>query len=318
MTDSIAIHRELAEEASKAVPQRNLWTDAVHRFVRNKAALIAFIFIIFIILASIFGPVISPYPYTKQDLFNVSQPPTWDHWFGTDALGRDYLTRIMMGGRTAFLVATMVTGIAALMGVIVGSISAYKSGFTDSVLMRFTEVIMSFPSVLLAMFIAGTVRPQIARLTAGSEWLSRSAMIDYITVFGALAMVGWPYYARLIRGQILTLRETDYIEAERMMGASTWRIIKSHLLPNAIGPVIIAVSAAFGGAMLLESSLSFLGIGIRPPGASWGNMISESLVTWRQQPFLLAMPGIVLSIVVLAFSFLGDGLNDALNPRGRK
>src|SRR6476620_9621553 len=156
MTDSIAIHRELAEEASKAVPQRNLWTDAAHRFIHNRAALIAFIFIIFIILASVFGPVISPYPYTKQDLFNVSSPPSWDHWFGTDALGRDYLTRIMMGGRTAFLVATMVTGIAALMGIIVGSISAYKGGFTDSLLMRGTEVIMSFPSVLLAMFIAGT------------------------------------------------------------------------------------------------------------------------------------------------------------------
>jgi peptide/nickel transport system permease protein len=318
MSSSVAIQHNLAAEAQKLVRQRNLWTDALYRFLRNKAAVISFLFILFIILASIFGPMLSPYNYAKQDLFNVSQPPSWDHWFGTDALGRDYLTRIMMGGRTAFLVATMVTGIAATLGVIVGSISAYKGGLTDSVLMRCTEVIMSFPGVLLAMFIAGTVRPQIKRLTAGSDWLSRSAMVDYITVFGALAIVSWPLYARLIRGQVLTLRETDFIEAERMMGASTWRIIKSHLLPNAIGPVIVAVSMAFGSAMLLESSLSFLGIGIRPPGASWGNMISESLVTWRKEPFLLMMPGIVLSIVVLAFSFLGDGLNDALNPRGRK
>ena len=318
MTSSVAIEQGLAAEATKTVRQRSLWTDAMHRFVRNKAALISFIFIVLTILASIFGPMISPYNYAKQDLFNVSQPPSWEHWFGTDALGRDYLTRIMMGGRTAFLVAMMVTGIAATIGVIVGSISAYKSGLTDSVLMRCTEVVMSFPGVLLAMFIAGTVRPQVKRLTAGSEWLSQSAMIDYITVFGALAIVSWPLYARLIRGQVLSLRETDFIEAERMMGASTWRIIRCHLLPNAIGPVVVAISVAFGSAMLLESSLSFLGIGIRPPGASWGNMISESLVTWRQEPFLLAMPGIVLSIVVLAFSFLGDGLNDALNPRGRK
>jgi peptide/nickel transport system permease protein len=212
----------------------------------------------------------------------------------------------------------MVTGISATIGVIIGSISAYKGGLTDSFLMRCTEVVIAFPSVLLAMFIAGTVRPQIARLTADYEWLSQSSTIDYITVFGALAMVSWPFYARMIRGQILSLRETDFIEAERMMGASTWRIIKSHLLPNAIGPVIVAVSASLGSAMLLESSLSFLGIGIRPPGASWGNMINENLVSWRQYPFMLAMPGIVLSVVVLAFSFLGDGLNDALNPRGRR
>jgi peptide/nickel transport system permease protein len=314
----LTIERDLASEAQRSIKQRSLWSDALHRFMRNKAAVISAGTILFVILASIFGPMISPYHYAKQDLFNVYQPPSWDHWFGTDALGRDYLTRILMGGRTAFLVAIMVTGISATIGVIIGSISAYKGGLTDSFLMRCTEVVIAFPSVLLAMFIAGTVRPQIARLTADSEWLSQSSTIDYITVFGALAMVSWPFYARMIRGQILSLRETDFIEAERMMGASTWRIIKSHLLPNAIGPVIVAVSASLGAAMLLESSLSFLGIGIRPPGASWGNMINENLVSWRQYPFMLAMPGIVLSVVVLAFSFLGDGLNDALNPRGRK
>jgi peptide/nickel transport system permease protein len=143
-------------------------------------------------------------------------------------------------------------------------------------------------------------------------------MLDYLTVFGALAIVGWPGYARLMRGQVLSLSQMEIIEAERMIGASTGRIVKHHLVPNAIGPVVVAVSVSFGSAMLLESSLSFLGIGIKPPGASWGNMISDSLVTWCQQPFLLAMPGIVLSVVVLAFNFLGDGINDALNPRGRR
>jgi len=318
MAKSITLEGGLSGESQKVIQQRSLWSDAVSRFIHNKAAVVAVSFILFVVLASIFGPMISPYNYAKQDLFNVSSPPSRDHWFGTDPLGRDYLTRILMGGRTAFLVGIVVTGISTTIGVIIGSVSAFKGGFTDSALMRLTEVVIAFPNVLLAMFIAGTVRPQIAELTSDFAWFSRSTAVDYITVFGALAMVSWPFYARMIRGQILTLRATDFIEAERMMGASTWRIIKSHLIPNAIGPVIVAISAAIGSAMLLESSLSFLGIGIQPPGASWGNMINENLVTWRQYPYLLAAPGIVLSLVVLAFSFLGDGLNDALNPRGRK
>jgi ABC-type dipeptide/oligopeptide/nickel transport system permease subunit len=305
-------------EDRSQVKQRNLWIDAVNKFKRNKLALSGVIFVAFVLLAAIFGPMISPYDYARQDLLNVSAPPTTDHWFGTDALGRDYLTRILMGGRTAFLVAVMVTLISTTIGIMVGAIAAFNGGFIDSLLMRATEIITSFPSILLAMFIAGTVRPQVEKLTDFSDWLSRSSMVDYLTVFGGLAMVMWPLHARLVRGQVLTLRQTDFVEAERMMGASSWRIIRNHLLPNSIGPVVVAVSGAFGSVMLLESSLSFLGIGIQPPGASWGNMISESLVTWRQEPFLLASPGIVLSMVVLACNFVGDGINDALNPRGRR
>jgi ABC-type dipeptide/oligopeptide/nickel transport system permease subunit len=318
MNSALATVHDQVMEAERQIKQRSLWGDAVKKFRRNKLALTGFIFVVFVLLASIFGPLISPYDYARQDLLNVSAPPTADHWFGTDALGRDYLTRILMGGRTAFLVAIMVTAISTAIGVIVGAVSAFKGGFVDSVLMRSAEIVNTFPHVLLAMFIAGTVRPQVEKLTRFSDWLSRSSMVDYLTVFGALAMVMWPFYARLVRGQVLSLRQTDFVVAERMMGASSWRIIKHHLLPNAIGPVIVAVSGSFGGAMLLESSLSFLGIGIQPPGASWGNMISESMVTWRQEPFLLASPGIVLSMVVLACNFLGDGLNDALNPRGRR
>jgi peptide/nickel transport system permease protein len=298
--------------------QRNLWIDAWHSFVRNRLALAALIFIALMLLTAIVGPMISPYSYTRQDLLNVAQPPSADHWMGTDALGRDFLTRIMMGGRTAFFIAVLVTSITAILGVAIGAFSAYQGGLTDSAIMRVTDVIISFPHLLLAMFIAGTVRPQIARVTNDISWLRGSAMLDYVTVFGALAIVSWPGYARLMRGQVLTLRQMEFIEAERMIGASTGRIIRHHLVPNAIGPIIVATSASFGQAMLLESSLSFLGVGIKPPAASWGNMINDALITWRQQPFLLAMPGIVLSLVVLAFNFLGDGINDALNPRDRR
>jgi ABC-type dipeptide/oligopeptide/nickel transport system permease subunit len=314
----LSVEHERAVAHQRPQRQRNLWIDAWYSFVRNRLALAALIFILFVLLAAIFGPMISPYSYTKQDLFNVAQPPSADHWFGTDALGRDFLTRIMMGGRTAFLVAVVVTGVTATLGILIGAFSAFRGGLTDSVIMRFTDVIISFPHLLLAMFIAGTVRPQIARVTNDISWLRRSTMLDYLTVFGALAIVSWPWYARLVRGQVLSLSQMEFIEAERMIGASTSRIIRHHLVPNAIGPVIVAASVSFGQAMLLESSLSFLGIGIKPPGASWGNMISDALISWRQQPFLLAMPGIVLSLVVLAFNFLGDGINDALNPRDRR
>jgi ABC-type dipeptide/oligopeptide/nickel transport system permease subunit len=318
MASVLSVEHERAVEQQQRQRQRNLWIDAWHSFVRNRLAVAALIFILFVLLAAIFGPMISPYSYTHQDLFHVAQPPTREHWFGTDELGRDFLTRIMMGGRTAFLVAVLVTGVTATLGVLIGALSAYRGGLTDSVLMRLTDVIISFPHLLLATFIAGTVRPQIARVTNDFAWLRGSTMLDYLTVLGALAIVSWPGYARLVRGQVLSLSHMDFIEAERMIGASTGRIIHHHLVPNAIGPVVVAASATFGQAMLLESALSFLGIGIKPPGASWGNMISDALITWRQQPFLLAMPGIVLSLVVLAFNFLGDGINDALNPRGRR
>lgn len=318
MAKPMPIARSLPGQKEEGIRQRSLWIDAFASFRRNHLAMASLFLLIFVLLASIFGPRISPYNYARQDLLNVSQPPSLHHWFGTDDLGRDYLTRILMGGRTAFLVGFLVTSIAASFGIIIGAFSAFRGGWVDNLIMRCTDTILSFPHILLAMFIAGTVRPIITRLSAHSAWLSGSTMVDYLTVFGALAVVSWPGYARLVRGQVLSLTQMEFVTAERMLGASTGRIIKHHLIPNAIGPVIVAASISVGQVMLLESSLSFLGIGIKPPGASWGNMISDSLVTWRYQPFLLAMPGIVLSVVVLAFNFLGDGINDALNPRQRR
>jgi peptide/nickel transport system permease protein len=315
MTSTISL---AAQPRVQRVRQRNLWIDAFARFRRNVLAAGSLIFVIFVLLASIFGPLISPYDYRRQDLLNVAAPPSAAHWFGTDSLGRDYLTRIMMGGRTAFLVAFVVVSITSVLGVAIGAFSAYRGGWTDGLIMRFTDTILAFPHLLLAMFIAGTLRPRVVDWANGIPWLRDTIFPDILTIFGALAIVSWPGYARLVRGQVLTLRKMEFIEAERMVGASTSKIIRGHLVPNAIGPVIVLITVEIGLAMLLESSLSFLGIGIQPPGASWGNMINENLVTWRYQPHLLAVPGIVLAVVVLAFNFLGDGLNDALNPRQRR
>lgn len=297
------------------VEQRSIWRDALDRFRRNKMAVASLVFVTFLLLVSLFGPVVSPYDYRRQDLLNPAQPPTVQHWLGTDLLGRDYLTRIMMGGRTAFVVAIFVVAITTILGITIGATTAYYGGWLDNLVMRLTDAIMSFPHLLLAIFIVGTVRNPLVDWLSQFRWLKGAGLIDYIVVFGALAMVGWPGKARLIRGQVLSLSQKEFVEAEHAIGAPTWMIIKDHLVPNALGPVIVAVSAEFGAVMLLESSLSFLGIGIQPPGASWGNMINENLVNWRYTPHLLAGPGVALALAVLAFNFLGDGINDAMNPR---
>lgn len=305
-------------ELASASRQRNLWLDAFKRFRRNKMAMAGLGLAVFLFLTAWVGPLLSPYDFARQDLLAVNQPPSWSHWMGTDGLGRDYLTRIMMGGRTAFLVAAIVVGISSLLGLAIGAASAFFGGWVDTVAMRFADTILSFPHLLLAMFVVGTVRPPVV------DWLTargvdrEAALPDYLLVFGALAAVGWAGEARLVRSQVLSLRRSEFVTAARAAGAADGRIVRAHLIPNALGPLVVSASAGFGGAMLAESSLSFLGVGIKPPGASWGNMISENLVTWRYQPHLLAMPGIVLALAVLAFNFVGDGINDALNPRSRR
>src|SRR5258708_10666105 len=181
-----------------------------------------------------------------------------------------------------------------------------------------SEVVMSFPQLRFTIFIVGTIRNPVVDWLSQYPFLRDNALIDYVIVFGALSVVEWPGKARLIRGQVLSLMRKEFVEAERAIGAPGRLIIRDHLIPNAIGPVVVAISAQFGSVMIAEAAFSFLGIGIKPPGASWGNMISEKLVTWRYQRHLLAMPGIVLALVVLGCNFLGDGVNDALNPRLRQ
>lgn len=305
---------------AEPVRQRSLWLDAFTRYRRNRFAMGGLIVVLLLMLISVAGPIVSPYNYLKQDLSAINERPSWSHPFGTDGLGRDYLTRIMMGGRTAFLLATWVVTISTLLGIVFGAASAYFGGWVDVIVMRVADTIMSFPHLLLALFLVGTVRPPVARWLGDSDtFRDNSYLIDYVIVFGALATVGWAGEARLVRSQILSLREREFVVAEQALGASSWRIMRSHLLPNALGPIVVSASASFGAVLMLESALSFLGIGVRPPGASWGNMVSENLVTWRYDPHLLAFPGAVLAIAVLAFNFVGDGVNDALDPRrGRR
>jgi peptide/nickel transport system permease protein len=227
----------------------------------------------------------------------------------------------MWGARTAVFVAVVVLTISTVMGVALGSLAAYAGGWVDDMIMRVTDVTLSFPDLLLAAFLSVAVRNPVidfvARLEARTHWaiLEQTIFLDYLMLFGALAAVGWAGKARLIRGQVLSLREQEFIRAVQALGTPTWMIIRKHLIPNAIAPVIVSMTIQVGSTMLSEASLSFLGLGIQPPGASWGNMVSEGLVFWTRDPHLVYIPGIVLAVAVFGFNFLGDGLNDAMNPR---
>jgi peptide/nickel transport system permease protein len=303
---------------------RSLTGDALRRLMNNKLALLGLIGAALFLFIAVFGPYLTPYDYLKQDLYHVSETPSMQHLLGTDDLGRDFLSRIMYGARTAALVSVIVTSFSILIGVVLGSIAAYGGGRVDWLIMRLTDIVMSIPSLLLAAMVDAVIKRRLSTyvdiLYKQTHWgiLKNPVYLDYLFVFGSLALVFWPGYARLIRGQILALKHKDFVDAARMIGQSEAQIIRRHLIPNALGPIIVAATFGFSGAITLEASLSYLGVGIQPPGASWGNMLSSNLGLWSSKPWLVLAPAIVLGIVTLCINFLGDGLIDALDPRRGK
>lgn len=300
----------------RSAKPRSPWRGAAYRFTRNRIAIGGVCMATVLIAIAILGPTISPYDHTRQDYTVVNLSPSSDHWLGTDALGRDYFTRLMMGGRTAFLLSIWVVAITTTLGVVLGAASGYLGGWVDSIIMRMGDTIMAFPHLLLALFFAGAVRPPVAKWLANySIFQQNSYLVDYAIVFGALSLVGWAGMARLMRAQIRTLRHQEFVTASQSIGASNWTIITRHLLPNAVSPVVVTATASVANVMIMESSLSFFGIGVRPAAASWGSMIGENLTTWQHSPHLLAAPAVVLAITALCFNFIGDGLNDAVDPR---
>jgi ABC-type dipeptide/oligopeptide/nickel transport system permease subunit len=314
---------ELSTYEFDQLEERNIWRDAFARMRRNRLAMVGLAIAMILIIVAIIGPYVSPYGFNETNITQIEARPSASHWLGTDQLGRDLLSRILWGARTAVLVATLTTVLTTLLGVVLGSLAAYLGGWVDALISRVIDVLMSFPNLLLAIFVNATVKAPVQRFleglaaVTGLRFLADTVTIDYIIVFGALSIVSWPGMARLIRGQILSLRARDYIMAAEALGIGTKGILLRHLIPNALGPVVVTVTVGFGAAMLAESSLSYLGIGVQPPGASWGRMISDSLGRWRYAPHLVLAPGLTLATVIFAFNFLGDGLNDALNPRLR-
>jgi ABC-type dipeptide/oligopeptide/nickel transport system permease subunit len=303
---------------------RSLWGDAARTFARNKAGVLGLIVAVTVILIAIFAPWIAPYDYTDQDWDHIREAPSAQHLMGTDAVGRDLFSRVIMGIRTALLVGFIVSFTIAIIGVLVGGMGALIGGWVDAILVWLMDGLLNFPALWLAAFITVVTRPAIARFASdiyqATEWafMQDTVVLDYLVVFTCLSFVWWAPLGRLVRGQVLSLREKEFIEAQRTLGASPWWITTRHLAPNVMGQVIVQVSTGFGRVMLAESSLSFLGIGIRPPGASLGNMIASGISTWRSEPHLVAMPGLTLALIVVAFVFVGDAVNDALNPRIRE
>lgn len=302
----------------------NLWRDAWHRLKRNKLAIFGLGIVVLLAFVAILGPYLTPHDFLSQDLQARNQAPSLAHLFGTDDLGRDVFSRVVYGTRTAFLVAIVVTAIALLIGTTLGAVAGFFGDPYDRVIMWLTDMTMSVPNLLLVVVINASLKTPIARwmeaqyMATLNPFYRETIWIDFFLVFGSMAMISWPPYARLVRAQVLSIRSRPYIIAAMALGLSNRIIMMRYVVPNALGPLIVSVSAGLGTAMVLESAFSFLGVGVNPPTPSWGNMISDGLRVWQHHPHLLAAPAAVLGLASVAFSFLGDGLNDALNPRGTK
>lgn len=274
--------------------------DAWLRLKKNKAAMAGLGIIILISLLAIFGPLLSPYSYSDQSLSEANQPPSAAHWFGTDNLGRDLATRVCYGARISLSIGIVASLINLGVGVLYGGISGYFGGRIDSVMMRIVDILYGIPLLLYVILLMVVLKPGL------------------LNVFLALGLVYWLRMARIVRAQVLGLKELEYILAARVLGASHQRLILGHLLPNSLGPIIITLTLSIPEAIFTEAFLSFIGLGVSAPMASWGVLASEGVVTLRSYPFQLLSPAIAISLTMLGFNFLGDGLRDALDPRMRR
>jgi len=274
-------------------PMRAAW----RRLMRQRMNAWALGFLVVLVVLCGIGPELSPYDQSQQDLELKATNPSMAHWLGTDPLGRDMLTRILHGGRVSLEVGLLATAVAAIIGVFYGMVSGLAGGRTDAAMMRIVDILYAFPFinfVILLMVIVGR-----------EFWL----------IFVAIGAVEWLTMARVVRGQVLALKNLEFITAARACGAGFWHIVWKHLLPNVMGPVIIYASLTVPGVMLLEAALSFLGLGIQPPDASWGVLIREGANSMESYPWLLLYPGIFFSTTLLALNLLGDGLRDAFDPK---
>lgn len=309
------------QEWERARPTRTLWQDARRRLLRNRLSVAGLVILGLFLFAAIFGPYIAPHDFLAQDASRRLQGPSFDNWLGTDALGRDIFSRLLLGARTAALVAAVTTVISLLLGIALGTLAGFVGGRMDAFIMWITDITMSIPGLLLAMLVNTALLYPIQRWfneryeATRNQFYLNTLWLDFVLVFGTLALIAWPEFARLIRGQVLSIGHMPYIEAARSIGASSPSIMRRHIVPNALGPVVVAVTQGMGGAIVLESSLSFLGIGVQPPNASWGSMLADSLSLWTTEPHLMIAPAATIGIITVAFVFVGDGLNDALNPR---
>jgi peptide/nickel transport system permease protein len=278
-----------------AMPKNRAW----ERFKRNKTALISLFIIVGLIVLALLAPLIAPFDPTDQNLLNKLKPPSMKHWFGTDDLGRDLFSRVLYGARISLSVGIFAVLFNVIIGITVGSIAGFYGGKIDGLLMRFTDVMLSFPQQFVLIAVVTILKPSL------------------FNIIMVLIVFGWMAKARLLRGQILTVKNREYVDAARTIGMSDFRIIFRHILPNALAPVIVSATLQMGGLILTESTLSFLGLGIQPPTASWGNLLqsAQSLTIMTKAPWCPFIPGFMIFLTIMCFNFIGDGLRSAFDSR---
>jgi len=279
---------------------RSLWQDAYSRLKKNKLAMSGLVFLIIILVLALLTPWIAPYSYEAQNLDLGATSPSAAHWMGTDIFGRDQLTRILYGSRISLMVGFIATAVALVIGVLWGTVAGFSGGKTDAFMMRFVDILYALPFAIFIILLTVV--------------FGRSILL----LFLAIGAVEWLTMARIVRGQVLALKHQEFIEAAVSMGLSRWQIMTRHLIPNILGPIIVYTTLTIPSVILLESFLSFLGLGIQPPQSSWGSLISYGVETIEEYPWLLIYPSLFLSTTLFALNFLGDGLRDAFDPRSSK
>lgn len=272
-------------------------SDFWKRLFKNKVAIFGFTIIVMLVLVAILAPLIAPYPFDEQSLKNMLEPSSLQHWMGTDEFGRDIFSRIVYGSRISLQVGFIAVGIALSIGTVLGALAGYYGGIIDYLISAITDIAWAFPTTLLAIAFIAALGPSL------------------INVMIAVALVNWSAYARLVRGEFLSLREQEFVEAARVLGMGDLRIIFRHILPNAIAPIIVLTTLQVPQAIIIEASLSFLGLGAQPPTPSWGSILSSGRSYIQQAPWVAIFPGIMIMIVVLGFNLFGDALRDVLDPR---
>lgn len=278
----------------------SLWEDAFHRLLKNKMAVIGGSFLLLEILIAIITPWIAPHGFEVQNLKNALAGPSLEHWMGTDTLGRDLLTRLLYGGRISLMVAFLASTVSVIVGVTYGATSGFIGGKTDNVMMRIVDVLYALPFVFLVIILM--------------VYFGRNILL----LFVALGLTQWLTMSRIVRGQVISLKQKEFVEAATSMGISKMSIIFRHLIPNSLGPVIVYLTLTIPSVMLEEAFLSFLGLGVQAPMASWGTLISNGMDVVEVSPSNLIFPALLLSATLFSLNFLGDGLRDALDPKGAK
>jgi oligopeptide transport system permease protein len=299
--EGLAVEPGASPSAGAPIRQSNLWRDAWRRYIRNKGAVVAGAVFLLVLVFCLVWPIVSPYDGNAVEFADAKQNPSLEHPFGTDKFGRDLFTRTAEGGRVSILIGFGATLAILLIGVVYGSISGFVGGRLDNGLMRFLDALYGLPYLPFAII-------TLAIIGRTNMW----------TMMIALAIASWFTTARIVRGQVLTLKENDYIRAAKAVGARWYRILGRHLLPNTLGVLIIAIFLELPAVILGEAFLSFIGLGISPPDASWGAMAEEGRDTYRTHPIEIVVPSVAIASLVLCANFIADGLRDALDPRTRE